>query len=106
MREIRGRALALLAQADAAEEEANRLELEQATLDKEVERLTAVVFRMEDMRFSTKQLTNQMQLDTALQVSCCCSWSSVVKPLMNAVAGDFGQMRDILLNGCDRYAAQ
>lgn len=69
MREIRGRALALLAQADAAEEEANRLELEQVTLDKEVERLTAVVFRMEDMRFSTKQLTDQMQLDTALQVS-------------------------------------
>ncbi|KAG8862458.1 hypothetical protein FRB96_001529 [Tulasnella sp. 330] len=68
LREIRGRALALLAQADAAEEEANRLELEQVTLDKEVERLTAVVFRMEDMRFSTKQLTDQMQLDTALQV--------------------------------------
>ncbi|KAG9005979.1 hypothetical protein FRB93_009080 [Tulasnella sp. JGI-2019a] len=68
LREIRGRALALLAQADAAEEEANRLELEQSTLDKEVERLTAVVFRMEDMRFSTKQLTDQMQLDTALQM--------------------------------------
>lgn len=42
--------------------------MEQQTLDKEVERLTAVVFRMEDMRISTRQLTDQMQLDTALQM--------------------------------------
>ncbi|KAG9046488.1 hypothetical protein FS837_004331 [Tulasnella sp. UAMH 9824] len=68
LRDIRPRALALLAQADAAEEEANRLEVERATIDKEIERLRSVVNRMEDMRYSTKQLTDQMHLDTALQM--------------------------------------
>ncbi|KAG8933245.1 hypothetical protein FRC01_010234 [Tulasnella sp. 417] len=68
LRDIRPRALQLLAQADAAEEEANRLEAERATIDKEIERLRSVVNRMEDMRYSTKQLTDQMHLDTALQM--------------------------------------
>lgn len=68
LRDIRPRALQLLAQADQAEEEANRLEAERATIDKEIERLRSVVNRMEDMRYSTKQLTDQMHLDTALQM--------------------------------------
>ncbi|KAG8908425.1 hypothetical protein FRB99_006630 [Tulasnella sp. 403] len=68
LRDIRPHALKLLAQADAAEEEANRLEAEKNTLDKEVDRIKSVVARMEDMRYSTKQLTDQMQLDTALQM--------------------------------------
>lgn len=68
LRDIRPRALQLLAQAEAAEEEANRLEMERATIDKEIERLRSVVNRMEDMRYSTKQLTEQMHLDTALQM--------------------------------------
>lgn len=58
----------LLAQADAADEEANRLELEKMTVDKEVDRLKSVIERMEDMRYSTRELTNQMHLDTALQM--------------------------------------
>ncbi|KAG8968684.1 hypothetical protein FRC03_006431 [Tulasnella sp. 419] len=68
LRDIRPQALQLLARADAAEEEANRLEMERASLEKEVERLKAVVMRMEDMRFSTKQLTDQMMEDTAQQM--------------------------------------
>lgn len=58
----------MLAQADAAEEDAARLEAERQTLEKELDRLTAVVSRMEDMQYSTTQLTNQMKLDTALQM--------------------------------------
>lgn len=68
LRDIRPRAMALLAQADAAEEEAARLEMERVNLDKEVERLKAIILRMEDMREATRQLTGQMMLDTALQM--------------------------------------
>ncbi|KAG8985530.1 hypothetical protein FRB90_004649 [Tulasnella sp. 427] len=83
LRGIRARALALLAEADVAEVEANQIEAEKDLVDREVNRLQAVVERMSEMWNHTKKLTDKMRLDTSLQMAHLLTNGKTIVPRMH-----------------------